>query len=54
MALWESSNWRSRRQNVLSKIVAFISANTSGADGKTGKRYSKAIQRHNKESGGLN
>ena len=51
MALCESSNWRSRRQNAMSKIVVFISANTFGAGGKTVKNYSKAIQSHSKEFG---
>ena len=52
MALCESSNRRIRRQNALSKIVVFISANTSGAGCKTAKHYSKAIQSHSKESEG--
>ena len=34
------------------KIVVFISANTSDADGKTAKHYCKATQTHNKESEG--
>ena len=52
MALYESSNRRMRRQNALLKIVVFVSANTSGAGGKTAQHYSKAILSHDKESEG--
>ena len=52
MALCESSNYGIREQNALSKIVVFISANTSGAGGKTAKHYNKAILNHNKDSEG--
>ena len=37
MVLWGSSNRRIRRQNALSKIFVFISANTSGAGSRKGK-----------------
>ena len=50
MALCESSNRRISTQNALPKIVVFISANTSGAGGKTAKHDNKAIQSHYKES----
>ena len=39
MTLCESSNRRISTQNALSKIVVFISANTSGAGGKTAMHY---------------
>ena len=50
MAVCESSNRRISTQNALSKIVVFISANTSGAGGKIAKHYNKAIHSYNKES----
>ena len=40
MALSESSNRRLKRQNALSTIVVFISANTYVAGGKTAKHHS--------------
>ena len=50
MTLCESSTRGISTRNALSKIVVFISANTSGAGGKTAKHFNKAIQSHNKES----
>ena len=46
---------KNEEKNALQKIVVFISANTSGAGGTNCKtpQY-KAIQSHNKESGGSN